>query len=241
MSKKTEEARIKAIPGKEMKAAIVAMNEYLGEKELDLVLFEKLPKEEALANLLKPIEASIESGDAENLPSEVIAFYNDHLAMDEEEEKKQEKAPKTSNETKKAKAVKKVVEKDKWGCRIGCGANKINLMISEGTHTKPEIIEEVGTTTSRLSSHLSYLSKKEFFVSTVDKYKFVEEGVFEKEKTDAKELRIKKQKEKAAKLKEKNEKKEAEAKKTPKTEKKETKKAEKKEKAPAVKKKVAKK
>lgn len=111
MANLTEEDRIKAIPGKAMMGAITAMNTYLAEKDQTLVVFDKLPKAEALANLLVPIVAAIEAGEAENLPEDVIAFYNDHLVVEDAVEEKPAKAGKADKPKKEKKEHKPKVPK----------------------------------------------------------------------------------------------------------------------------------
>lgn len=97
-----EEDRIKAIPGKDMSEAIKSMNTYLKGKELDLVVVKDTTKTEALANLLVPIAAAIEAGEAETLPDEVIAFYNDHMVVEEDAPEKPAKEKKAKKEKKPA-------------------------------------------------------------------------------------------------------------------------------------------
>ncbi len=87
MAKQTEADRIKAIPGKEMVGAIKSINEYLAGNDGEEVVVDKKSKANTLGNLLIPIVAAIEAGDAEKLPDDVIAFYNDHLVVEEEEAK----------------------------------------------------------------------------------------------------------------------------------------------------------
>ncbi len=97
------EENLKAIPGKAMMGAIKSMNTYLeGKEDSVLIIFEKQSKQVALENLLVPILAAITADEAGELPEDVIAFYNDHLAVDEPtpEKPKKEKAPKKPKEEK---------------------------------------------------------------------------------------------------------------------------------------------
>lgn len=163
-AEKAEAARIKAIPGKGLTNAITTMNTYLEGKEKDTIKFKGVDKATALENLLAPIIEAIEADEADTLPDEVISFYNDHLVEEEEVEEE----VKTKETKKKEEKPGETVPKDDYGCKIGCGANKINDMLKIGA-TLDDIVAKVGTTKSRVNSHLRSLIDKGFFIDNDNK------------------------------------------------------------------------
>jgi len=75
--------------------------------------------------------------------------------------KKDPKAPKVRREP--------GYEKDIYGYRVGTGANKINMYLSTGEgKTIPELIELVGTTRSRVTSHFGSLRSKNYFLDNIN-------------------------------------------------------------------------
>lgn len=57
---------------------------------------------------------------------------------------------------------KKPVKKDKWGCKIGSQASRINMCIfkSKYVHTINELSERLGISSARVRSHVKYLQIK---------------------------------------------------------------------------------
>lgn len=158
---------------KEFMVAVEALNTYLKTKEKEEIKIEGLSIEDQIQAFLNPIIEAAENNTAGELPAEVIEFYNNHLADDEPEEepeKKPEEKPKKEKKAKKEKKEKKpkkTVEKDAYGCTVGSGANKINMLAEKGMTIK-DIIQEVGTTRSRVQSHFASLKKKGFFIDNID-------------------------------------------------------------------------
>lgn len=211
----------------EFMLAVTAMNKYLKENKKDEIVLDG-DKTAQFQALLAPIVVEIESGNAENLPVEVIEFYNENFATDEPDEPEKapkEEKPKKEKKTKekKEKKPKKVIEKDAYGVSLNCGAHKINMMLEKGASIK-DMIDEVGTTRSRVQSHMASLKKKGFFIDNIDGvFTIVSEAPPERPKKEKpkKEKKEKKKKEKPAKSEEKTEEKtEAKSESPAKTEKK---------------------
>lgn len=163
---------------KEFNEAVEALNTYLKGKEKEEIKVEGTI-EEQIKIFLAPILEAVENNEAGELPAEVIEFYNNYLAEDDEpetteaapEEKKtaSKKGKKSAKPKKEKKPKAPPREKDAFGCTVGSGANKINELIKDGKGMKMnDIIQEVGTTRSRVQSHFASLKKKGFFIDNVD-------------------------------------------------------------------------
>ena len=107
----TQEEKVKAIPGKEMKEVIISMNSWLAEKEREEIVVDK-SKTDTINNLFAPIITAIEADEAADLPEDVITFFNDHLVgLSEEEEAEEPEEEKEGAPTPPAKKGKEKKEK----------------------------------------------------------------------------------------------------------------------------------
>lgn len=87
----------------EYKAAVTVFNTYLKENGKDEIVWEGLDESQQITNFLAPIMEAMETGQAGNLPVEVIEYYNNHFAEEEEEEEKVEEKKETKPKKKKTK------------------------------------------------------------------------------------------------------------------------------------------
>lgn len=158
---------------KEFTVAISALNAHLKENGKEEIKIVDVPIETQVESFLTTVVGAIEDGTAQNLPPEVIEYYNNNIVDDDEEEEteKAEEKPKKEKskkkKEKKEKKPKKTVEKDAYGVSVNSGAHKINMMLEKGA-TMNGMIEEVGTTRSRVQSHMASLKKKGWFIDNVD-------------------------------------------------------------------------
>ena len=102
------EEQIKELPGKDLKIALDALNEWRKTKDLEEV--NSRTKAEAVNGFIEAINDAVAADEATNLPDVVIDFYNNHLVKDTPEETpvveaKKEKEPK-EKKAKKEKAAK---------------------------------------------------------------------------------------------------------------------------------------
>jgi len=149
-------------------AALNALNSYLKENDQEEIVLEGVDAEVLTAKFIEAILAENEKDKAQDLPAEVIEYYNEYIVGDddEEEEEKPKKKEKKKKE-KKEKKPRKTIEKDEYGCSMTSGAHKINLMLAKGAKIN-DIIEGVGTTRSRVMSHMGSLKSKGFFIDNID-------------------------------------------------------------------------
>jgi hypothetical protein len=168
----------RAIPATEFKEAIKALNGVLkkdGGKPIKVV---GVKKEDVLKEFTDNILEFIENDKVETLPNNVIEFYNNHVATDDSgdegddagAQKKEKtaakgKGKKTSGAKGDKKPAKKKaeVEKDEYGNRVGTGAANINAMLAKGAKLD-DIVEKLGTTKSRVNSHVKSLQAKGYKV-----------------------------------------------------------------------------
>jgi hypothetical protein len=156
---------------KEFTAAISALNAHLKENEKEEIKIVDVPLETQVESFLATVVGAIEDRTAQDLPPAVIEYYNNNIVEDDEEEEEEttEEKPKSEKKKKpkKEKKPKKTVEKDSYGVTMTSGAHKINMMLEEGA-TMNDMIEKVGTTRSRVQSHMASLKKKGWFIDNVD-------------------------------------------------------------------------
>lgn len=188
---------------KEFTVAISSLNTYLKGNSKEEIKIVDVPIETQIENFVATVVGAIEDGTAQDLPTEVINYYNNNIAGEEEEEETEEKPKKEKKEKKKKekkeKKPKKTIEKDAYGVSVNSGAHKINMMLEKGA-TMNAMIDDIGTTRSRVQSHMASLKKKGWFIDNVD-------GIFtisaeepperpkpEKKKKDKKEKSVKTEK-----------------------------------------------
>jgi hypothetical protein len=200
----------KNITEESIKVAIKDLNAHLKSKEKEEISIEGIEGVEAQIQVfLVPVFEEIENGTAAELPEKVIELYN-QIAEDEEEPGEPEEGcfflPLESfTEKKPKKKPRKEIEKDAYGVSMNSGAHKLNLMLEKGASIA-DMIDGVGTTRSRVQSHMASLKTKGFFINNID-------GVFTVMSEEPPE-RLKKEKVDGAKEGEKTEKKKAPAKKS---------------------------
>lgn len=143
----------------EYKKAVLIFNEYLKENGKPEIVWEGLEEGQQITNFLAPIIEEIETGNAGNLPIEVIDYYNNNLAEEDDEDetekpakeeksskKKTKKKPKEKKESDGTKPWQKPIGKEKLVYELvkqGKSDKEIRKIIEEmyEGHPDPDFVE----------------------------------------------------------------------------------------------------
>lgn len=132
----------KSIPAKEFKAAVKSLNEVLAEAEEEKIKIVGVKKEVVVEKFTNSVLNFIDEDRADELPDNVIDFYNDHIASEDEDEEPEEKpAPKKKPAGKKAPAKKKPAEKKEK--KPGIVLLSVKAYMEDGCTTAKEIVEHI--------------------------------------------------------------------------------------------------